>query len=164
MLFSYYNPEYLASIVNPGTQILESLLAHLPSNLHPLRVVWIKEVVFRFVVALHLTAVLAEVKHPGVDPKPLQVARQLLADVGLAPGREAHHGNDVGGGGGAGGDPRGPLGEGEVVVGRSGQLAAILDTHTAPPLDWRLVSQRPVIYKTNSWRRIFKIFKKSTKK
>ena len=103
---------------------------------------------FRFVVTLHLTAVLAEVEHSGVDAQPLQIPRELLADVSLSPGREAHHGNDVGGGGGAGGDPRGPLGEGEIVVGRGGQLAAILDTHTGPSLGGGMISQGTVICKS----------------
>ena len=28
---------------------------------------------------------------PGVDPDPVEVAGELLGDVGLAPGRQPHH-------------------------------------------------------------------------
>ena len=50
---------------------------------------------FGLVVPLKLASVLAEVEHPGVDPEPLEISRELLAYVRLAPGRESHHCDDV---------------------------------------------------------------------
>ena len=106
---------YFSSSINPGKQISQRLFANLHPNLDPFRIVWVKEVVFRLVITIHLPPILAEVEDPGVDPKPLEISGELLADVRLAPGRQSHHGDDVRGGAGGAGHPRGPLGEGDVL-------------------------------------------------
>ena len=43
-----------------------------------------------------LSSVLSDIEHPGVDTDPVEVSAQLLGDVGLAPGRQAHHTDHVG--------------------------------------------------------------------
>ena len=43
----------------------------------------------------HVPAHVTRVEAPRLDVNPLEVAHQLVGDVGLAPGRQTHHGNHV---------------------------------------------------------------------
>uniref|UniRef100_A0A6G5AFG7 Uncharacterized protein n=1 Tax=Rhipicephalus microplus TaxID=6941 RepID=A0A6G5AFG7_RHIMP len=80
--------------LQPFAHVFKSIQGTLAADGHGFSIICSEEVM-ALIGFRSLTPIFANIEHSGLDANPVEVASQLLGNVGFAPGRKTHHGNNV---------------------------------------------------------------------